>query len=254
MKRDKEDGWIRLKKNNQVKYQYKKGVESEGKANQEQNEQRHSELFDDQKNMDYDGIEDGSESETTENSNSGPAVTVSEGADLSTLSQDTSGLRRCGRTRNSVEREVTIPYSQIPELITSIIEKVNDEPNGYCGYECIEDQSENTVRTSSGPGEVVYDPDRTAVGWKWVNKKKINKEDRYKARLVAKWYAQQEGIDFTGIFASTRRFKSCRLLIALAAAFNWELSHMDGQTAFLNADMKEYTWNNQSDTKFMEKG
>lgn len=164
MKRDKEDGWIRLKKNNQVKYQYKKGVESEGKANQEQNEQRHSELFDDQKNMDYDGIEDGSESETTENSNSGPAVTVSEGADLSTLSQDTSGLRRCGRTRNSVEREVTIPYSQIPELITSIIEKVNDEPNGYCGYECIEDQSENTVRTSSGPGEVVYDPDRTAVG------------------------------------------------------------------------------------------
>ena len=38
MKRDKEDGWIRLKKNNQVKYQYKKGVESEGKANQEQNE------------------------------------------------------------------------------------------------------------------------------------------------------------------------------------------------------------------------
>jgi hypothetical protein len=153
-----------LKKNNQVKYQYKKGVESEGKANQEQNEQRHSELFDDQKNMNYDGIEDGSESETTENSNSGPAVTVSEGADLSTLSQDTSGLRRCGRTRNSVdsEREVTIPYSQIPELITSIIAKVNDEPNEYCGYECIEYQSENTVRTS--PGEFVYDPDRTAVG------------------------------------------------------------------------------------------
>ena len=56
-----------MKKNNQVKYQYKKGVESEGKANQEQNEQRHSELFDDQKNMNYDGIEDGSESETTEN-------------------------------------------------------------------------------------------------------------------------------------------------------------------------------------------
>lgn len=90
-----------------------------------------------------------------------------------------------------------------------------------------------------------------------MNKKKINKEgqvDRYKARFVAKGYSQQEGIDFTGTFASTRRFKSCRLLIALAAAFNWELSHMDVQTAFLNADMKEYTWNNQSDTKFMEKG
>ena len=40
------------------------------------------------------------------------------------------------------------------------------------------------MRTS--PGEFVYDPDRTAVGCKWVNKKKINKEDRYKARLVAK--------------------------------------------------------------------
>jgi hypothetical protein len=188
-----------LKKNNQVKYQYKKGVESEGKANQEQNEQRHSELFDDQKNMNYDGIEDGSESETTENSNSGPAVTVSEGADLSTLSQDTSGLRRCGRTRNSVEREVTIPYSQIPELITSIIAKVNDEPNEYCGYECIADQSEKAkwkeamdeemesllkngtwkLCSLSEPGEVVYDPDRTAVGCKWVNKKRLTRKDRW---------------------------------------------------------------------------
>src|SRR6185436_5112602 len=93
-------------------------------------------------------------------------------------------------------------------------------------------------------------PDRNAVGCKWVYKKKINKDgkvERYKARLVAKGYTQQEGIDFTETFAPTLRFKSLRLILALTAAKNWELTHMDVQTAFLNADMKEEVYMEQAE-------
>ena len=40
---------------------------------------------------------------------------------------------------------------------------------------------------------------KTPIGLKWVYKVKHNADgsvQRYKARLVAKWYAQHQGIDF----------------------------------------------------------
>jgi hypothetical protein len=173
---------------------------------------------------------------------------------------DMSGLRRSGRHRNLVVRDGMIPYSEIPELIMSSIAKVNDEPKGYRDYECIEDEGEKRKWKRAMDEEFhsliknrtwtlcPLPRNRDAVGSKWVYKKKINKDgevDRYKARLVAKGYTQLEGIDFTETFAPTLRFKSLRLLLALAAARNWELAHMDVQTAFLNADMKEEVYMEQ---------
>jgi hypothetical protein len=67
---------------------------------------------------------------------------------------------------------------------------------------------------------------RKPIGNKWVFKKKLNAEgkvEKYKARLVAKGYSQVEGIDFGEIFSPVAKLTSIRLLLSVAAAFDFEI-------------------------------
>jgi hypothetical protein len=61
----------------------------------------------------------------------------------------------------------------------------------------------------------------------------------HKARLVARGFMQQEGIDFDEVFAAVARMESVRLLLTLAAQEGWRVHHMDVKSAFLNGDLKE---------------
>jgi len=60
---------------------------------------------------------------------------------------------------------------------------------------------------------------KKAIGCKWVFEKKEgfpNKEDvRYKARLVAKCFAQREGIDYNEVFSPVVKHSSIRIFLAL---------------------------------------
>jgi hypothetical protein len=59
-----------------------------------------------------------------------------------------------------------------------------------------------------------------AITLKWVYKLKRNEAReivKHKARLVARGFVQQEGIDFNEVFAPVARMESVRLLLALAA-------------------------------------
>ena len=67
---------------------------------------------------------------------------------------------------------------------------------------------------------------RKSIGSKWVLKKKTNAErkvEKYKARLVAKGYSQVLGIDFGDIFSPVAKVTSIRLLLSVAAAFDFEV-------------------------------
>jgi hypothetical protein len=73
---------------------------------------------------------------------------------------------------------------------------------------------------------------------KWVFKKKrdsTGKIVRYKARFVAKGFAQQEGVDYQETFATVVASTTTRLLLALACYHNWEIEQVDFDTAFLNS-------------------
>jgi transposase InsO family protein len=89
---------------------------------------------------------------------------------------------------------------------------------------------------------------KKAIGSKWVFKKKIGKDgqvERYKARFCAKGYSQKEGIDYNDTFAPVLKYKSLRIILALAATRDLELKQMDVQTAFLNAHIKEEVYMDQ---------
>lgn len=58
------------------------------------------------------------------------------------------------------------------------------------------------------------------IGVRWIYKTKLNdqgKVDKYKARLVVKWYSQQYGVNYTEVFAPVARMDTVRLIIALGS-------------------------------------
>ena len=61
----------------------------------------------------------------------------------------------------------------------------------------------------------------------------------YKARLVAKGFTQTQGVDFEETFSPVAMLKSIRILLAIAAYYDYEIWQMDVKTAFLNGHLLE---------------
>jgi Reverse transcriptase (RNA-dependent DNA polymerase) len=80
------------------------------------------------------------------------------------------------------------------------------------------------------------------VSCKWVFKLKRlpdKRIDRYKARLVARGFTQQYGVDYNETFAPVVRMKTLRVLLAIAAAEDLEIHQMDVVTAYLAGELEE---------------
>ncbi|GJU22820.1 retrovirus-related pol polyprotein from transposon TNT 1-94 [Tanacetum coccineum] len=68
-----------------------------------------------------------------------------------------------------------------------------------------------------------------------------------KARLVARGYRQEEGIDFEESFALVARLDAIRIFLAYASHINMIVYQMDVKTAFLNGILHEEVYVNQPD-------
>ena len=80
------------------------------------------------------------------------------------------------------------------------------------------------------------------IGCKWIFKKKIGVDgnvETYKARLVAKRYPQRQGVDYDETFSPVAMLKSIRILLAIAAHYDYEIWQMDVKTTFLNGNLEE---------------
>ncbi|GJU51773.1 retrotransposon protein, putative, ty1-copia subclass [Tanacetum coccineum] len=85
-------------------------------------------------------------------------------------------------------------------------------------------------------------PDCKTVGSKWLFKKKTDMDGivhTYKARLVAKGFTQLYGVDYEETFSPVADIRAIRILIAIAAFYDYEIWQMDVKTAFLNGYLDE---------------
>ena len=83
---------------------------------------------------------------------------------------------------------------------------------------------------------------RKAIQNKWIFKKKTDADGNvtvYKARLVAKGFSQVPEVDYDETFSPVAMLKSVRIMLAIAAFFDYEIWQMDVKTAFLNGFLKE---------------
>jgi hypothetical protein len=80
------------------------------------------------------------------------------------------------------------------------------------------------------------------IGCKWVFKRKTDMHgvvQTYKAQLVAKGFKQIHGIDYDETFSPVAMLKSIRILLAIAAHYDYEIWQMDVKTVFLNGNLTE---------------
>nr|AAP52343.2 retrotransposon protein, putative, Ty1-copia subclass [Oryza sativa Japonica Group] len=81
-----------------------------------------------------------------------------------------------------------------------------------------------------------------AIECKWVFKKKTDVDGNvhiYKARLVAKGFRQIQGVNYDETFSPVAMLKSIRIVLAIAAYFDYEIWQMDVKTAFLSGNLDE---------------
>ncbi|GJV50933.1 retrovirus-related pol polyprotein from transposon TNT 1-94 [Tanacetum coccineum] len=99
--------------------------------------------------------------------------------------------------------------------------------------------------------ELIPSPDKVMViTLKWIYKVKLDELGgilKNKARLVARGYHQEEGIDFEESFALVARLDAIRVFLAFAAHMNMIVYQMDVKTAFLNDILREEVYVSQSD-------
>jgi hypothetical protein len=110
-------------------------------------------------------------------------------------------------------------------------------------------QEEYDLLMANGTWELNTLPEgRKSIGCKWMFRTKHDASGniiRYKARLVEKSYSQMTGVDFDETFAPMAKFITIRLILAIAAAMDWEIHQIDVKTAFLNGVLEVVIYMNQ---------
>ena len=84
--------------------------------------------------------------------------------------------------------------------------------------------------------------DQRAIEIKWIFKRKTDADSSvtiYKARLVVKGFRQVQGVDYDETFSPVAMLKFFRIMLAIAAFYDYEIWQMDVKTAFLNGFLEE---------------
>nr|GEV42083.1 hypothetical protein [Tanacetum cinerariifolium] len=99
--------------------------------------------------------------------------------------------------------------------------------------------------------ELIPRPDKVMViTLKWIYKVKLDKLGgilKNKARLVARGYRQEKGIDFEESFAPVARLEPIRIFLTFVTHKNMVVYQMDAKTMFLNGNLREEVYVSQPD-------
>ena len=160
--------------------------------------------------------------------------------------QETLELRRSDRVRRIPQRYLFLMTEQRDILLLD-----NDEPTTFREAMMSPDsdkwleamKSEMQSMDDNQVWNLVDLPNGVkTIECKWIFKKKIDMDGNvyiHKARLVAKGFKQIHGIDYDETFSPVAMLKSIRIILAIAAYFDYEIWQMDVKTAFLNGNLNE---------------
>lgn len=122
----------------------------------------------------------------------------------------------------------------------------DDEPRCYREAQGIADwevamQEEISALYKNGTWELVPKPkDARIMSYKWVYKLKKKADgsvQRYKARLVARGFSQEYGLDYEDTFSPVAKMVIIRVIVSLAAYNGWLLWQLNVKNAFIYGDL-----------------
>ncbi|GJS03643.1 retrovirus-related pol polyprotein from transposon TNT 1-94, partial [Tanacetum coccineum] len=135
--------------------------------------------------------------------------------------------------------EPTSEESSLRDIISTNVHSVNQAPEHLSKW------------TKDHPldNELIPRPDRVMIiTLKWIFKVKLDKLGgvlKNKARLVAREYRQEEGINFEEYFAPVARLEAICIFIAYATHMNMIVYQMNVKTGFLNGILREEVYVSQ---------
>ncbi|GKE23717.1 retrovirus-related pol polyprotein from transposon TNT 1-94, partial [Tanacetum coccineum] len=177
-----------------------------------------------------------------------PVSAVSTGLPSSTLVGQDSPSPRTSQTPQALPSHV-IPPGAEEVVIPNNVHSVNQPPehiSKWTKYHPIDNVNGDPSRL-----ELVPPPNRVMIiTLKWIYNIKLDELGgvlKNKARLVARGYHQEEGIDFEESFALVARLEAIRIFLTFAAHMNMVFYQMDVKTAFLNGILREEVYDSQLD-------
>nr|GEU77247.1 hypothetical protein [Tanacetum cinerariifolium] len=162
------------------------------------------------------------------------------------LENITSQLTRPVSTRLQLHEQALFCYYDA--FLTSVEPKTyKDSLTQSCWIKAMQEDLNEFKRLEVW--ELIPRPDKVMViTLKWIYKVKLDDLGgiiKNKARLVARGYHQQEGIDFEESFDHVARLKAIRIFLTYAAYKNMVFYQMDVNTAFLNGNLREKVYVSQ---------
>nr|GEW25602.1 hypothetical protein [Tanacetum cinerariifolium] len=139
------------------------------------------------------------------------------------------------------DEEINEPQSDINPIRMSA--RIRRAPDRMCLYINAEEHELGDLGEPANYKVLVeLPPNARTIGSKWLFKKKTDMDGAvytFKARLVAKGFTQTYRVDYEETFSPVADIRAIRILIAIAAYYDYEIWHMDVKTAFLNGHLSE---------------